>query len=302
MCRIEDKIATVYYLTMRLTQGSKVGPYTINGMVGSGPMSLVYRAEDAQNQRTIALKLLARALTFNAFARAQFLGDVDAVNAVPHPKIVDIYHFGQHHQQIYMAMPFMPGKSLVERIEQGVVTATQAAEILRPIADGLDAAHALGRLHSNLKPSNILFDGADGAMLSDFSLGELMAANSGFVSGNGTGNVNYFSPEQIRGDRLDVRSDVYALAVLLFEMISGRKPYRAHSAELVSKLHLAAPIPTLNNAWDALFAVGLAKRPEERPSSASALVDLIPTEQAIAISQQKPRRSGWLNFFNRKTK
>ncbi len=285
---------------MRLAKGSSVGPYIIDRLIGSGPMSIVYLAEEPKNRRTVALKLFARALTFNAFGRAQFLGDVDAVNAISHPNIVQIHHFGQHREQVYMAMPFLSGGSLADILTSGSKSAALATDLLRPAANALDAAHETDRLHSNLKPSNVLFDDVAQTYVSDFSIGEMQSANSGFVGAGGIGNISYFSPEQVRGEPLTKASDIYAFAVLLFELVGGRKPFGAESAELIGQLHVAAPIPKLDNALDDVFLSGLAKQPKARPATANALLDLIPDEATIAASQKKPRRSNWLKMFKKK--
>lgn len=286
---------------MHLQSGSGVGRYTIVSRVGMGPTSVVYHAVEAEQNRAIALKFLARALTFNAYARAQFQQDVEALHQVAHPNIVPILHVGQHREQVYVAMPLLAGGSLAERLSAEPMPHLAARDILLPIAAALDAAHAAGQHHLNIKPSNILFHEGE-PHLSDFALGDLASANSGFLTGEGFYNASYASPEQCEGGDVDGRSDIYSLAILYFQMVTGRLPYRAGSAELIAKMHHVAPIPKLENSLDVVFVTGLAKRKEDRPASASDLLALVPDKVEIDHAAIAERKRWWQRIMNQTRK
>jgi hypothetical protein len=255
--------------------------FTVLGQAGKGGMGSVFIAEQHAPRRKVALKVLARApdaTTLEAFRR-----EAAAIARLEHPRIVPLYSYGEHAGSPYLVMRYLGGGTVADRIRLGAVDLAGAERWLRAMAEALDFAHQQGVIHRDVKPSNILLDEQGSAYLSDFGIaGTLADARSGVP----TGSAAYMSPEQGRGEAVDRRADVYALAVTLFECLTGKKPYTAETALGVIVRHMHDPIPSAHDLAPAVPAAvaealrwGMAKHPAERPRTTGDFARLV--RQAI---------------------
>ena len=255
--------------------------FTVLGRAGKGGMGDVFIAEQHAPRRKVALKVLARApdpATLEAFRR-----EAAAIARLEHPRIVPLYSYGEHAGSPYLVMRYLGGGTVADRIRQGAVDLAGAERWLQSMAEALDFAHQQGVIHRDVKPSNILLDEQGSAYLSDFGIaGTLADARSGVP----TGSAAYMSPEQGRGEAVDRRADVYALAVTLFECLTGKKPYTAETALGVIVRHMHDPIPSAHDLAPAIPAPvaealrwGMAKNPAERPRTTGEFARLV--RQAI---------------------
>ena len=269
--------------------------YRIDAVIGEGGMGTVYRAEQLRLGRDVALKIMAPDLANDSSFRHRFLRESRIAASLEHPHVVPIFDAGEVQQILYLAMRFIPGidlRALIRR--QRRLTPAAALEVARQVASGLDAAHALGLVHRDVKPSNVLIAepaGSGGALqsyLTDFGLSKRVVETTGGTMGRPLGSVHYMSPEHIRGERVDARSDVYSLGCLLYECLTGEPPYARDSEVAVLYAHLEAPCPRVSArrgqvpaAVDDVIAWTLAKAPAERPASAGV--------SAAAVEQEFER-------------
>jgi serine/threonine-protein kinase len=264
--------------------------FTIQGPAGQGGMGTVYVAEQRSPRRTVALKVLTRAA--DAGTLAQFRREAAVIAALEHPWIVPLYAYGEQSGQPYLVMRHLRGGSVADRIRSGPVEIGQAAQWVGAIAGALEFAHQRGLVHRDVKPSNILLDELGTAYLSDFGIaGTLADARAGLP----TGSAAYMSPEQGRGEPVDARADIYALAVTLFELLTGEHPYTAETALGVIVRHIHDPIPSararnpaIPAAVNELIGWTMEKDPAQRPQTAAQFGRLL--DQAIAdpSSQLRP--------------
>jgi predicted ATPase len=261
----------------------KIGRYKIERRVGRGGMAVIYLAHDPVMKRPVAIKLLPRELTLDPLFKARFEREVETLATLEHPAIVPVYDFGEHHEQLYYVMRFMPGGSLVDRLRRGALSVPEAARILRQIAPALDAAHRKSIIHRDIKPGNILFDADDHAYLSDFGIVKLAGSTAEFTGSAVLGTPSYMSPELARGDPdIDGRSDVYALGVLLFRMWAGVVPFTANTPMGIAMKHVTEPVPNITHFkpdlpadCDLLIQTAMAKNRDERFATASQLTQAL---------------------------
>ncbi len=257
---------------------AEIDGYEILDEIGQGGMAIVYRARDVERRREVAIKVALPDAQHDLGFRSRFEREARLVAALDHPAILPVYDFGVSAGQPYIVMPYMLGGSLSGRLVQGPLIPAEAGRILSRIAAALDYAHRQGVIHLDLKPSNILFDQRDQPYLADFGIAiETQAAISGPFLASGT--PAYISPE-IAGRRgtPDHRSDLYSLAVLLFEMLTGVRPFdgKSPTAVLLQHLHDQPPSPRVFNAtltpeMEAVILRALAKQPEQRFQSAAEM-------------------------------
>ena len=265
-----------------LSPGTSLGPYRIEAFLARGSTGEVYRARDERLGRAAALKILPPWLEEDASARERFLAEARAAASLDHPNVLPVYEAGDEGGTLWIAMRLAEGRDLRELLRrEGALSPERAVAILAGIAGALDAAHARGILHRDVKPGNVLLaaDGSgDHAYLADFGLATVARSHGLTRTGEVLGTIDYISPEQARGEPLDARSDVFSLAAVLFECLTGVAPFRRASelASLTARLDGPAPAASslrsdLPEGLDAVLARGLARDPAERYPSAGAL-------------------------------
>ena len=250
----------------------KISRYEIRRELGRGGMAAVYLAYDPNFDREVAIKVLPHELMHDPAFRTRFHREARTIAALEHPAIVPVYDFGEQDGQPYLVMRYLSGGSLVARIRSGPVPAAEAARILARIGSALDAAHAKGIVHRDLKPANILFDQYGEAYLGDFGIAQLSEGSSTLTGSMILGTPAYMSPEQISGEKkVDGRSDIYALGIVVFEMLTGKTPFQSDSPVKLMMMHVSTPPPPISET-DAKLPPGsaaileraLAKEPDQR--------------------------------------
>jgi serine/threonine protein kinase len=224
----------------------KIGRYEVKGELGHGGMSTIIHAYDPRFRRDVAIKLLPWEFMHTSL-RDRFEREAQAIALLEHPAIVPVYDIGEEHGRPYIVMRYMSGGSLSDRLRYGAIPVAEAVDMISRLSQALDAAHARGIVHRDVKPDNILFDQYGTVFLSDFGLARLKETG-GFANisdGNILGTPAYMSPEQIQGKELDGRSDVYSLGVVFYHMITGIAPYTGNSVPSILMMHLINPVPKL---------------------------------------------------------
>jgi serine/threonine-protein kinase len=237
-------------------------------------MGVIILAKDPYIQRQVVVKVLMYSRTLDEVYRDFFQNEAEVIAALEHPCIVPIYDFGWHGQQPYIVMRYMAGGSLHDRLDKGELKLTEIAHIFKRVADALDAAHAKGIIHRDIKPSNILFDSSGEAFLSDFGI----ATSKSFKDDDGewlVGTPAYMSPEQARGNPVDGRSDIYALGVTLYRLLTGQLPFSGSSTTALVNAHMELPVPDIRAlkgnipaVWQEVVAKAMSKNPADRYATA----------------------------------
>ena len=258
-----------------LGAGSEVGPYRIEALLGQGGMGVVYRARDVRLDRAVALKLLSPDLAGDERFRARFERESRLAASIDHAGIVPVYEAGDADGVTYIAMRYVDGSDLAKLLaSDGPLEPARALELVGQLADALDAAHARGLVHRDVKPGNTLVAREGHVYLADFGLTKTSGRDSMTVSGQLAGTVAYLAPEVIRGEEPTPASDLYALGCVLFECLTGELPFPGQSPATVIYGHLELPAPRVPElpAFDAVFARALAKDPAKRYGSGAELV------------------------------
>jgi streptogramin lyase/predicted Ser/Thr protein kinase len=274
-----DTVAALSAVDSDLEAGDVFAGYRVTGVAGRGGMGVVYEAQQLDLQRPVALKLIATPLARDEAFRERFVRESRAAAAIDHPNVIPVYSAGEDGGRLYLAMRFVDGedlRSLVQR--EGPLEPARAASVIGQIGSALDAAHARGLVHRDIKPANVLLD-RDHAYLTDFGLTKRLTGETTMTgSGRWVGTLGYIAPEQIRGEGVDARADVYALGCLLFYVLTGVAPYRRDSDEATLYAHLndAAPdaralAPEVPEALAGVVSRALAKDPDDRYLSAGDL-------------------------------
>jgi serine/threonine protein kinase len=265
-------------------QPEKIGIYEIKSELGRGGMATVYRGYDSRFEREVAVKVLPQELLHSdPQFRLRFEREAKIVAQLEHSAIVPVYDVGESDGQPYFVMRYMNGGSLSERIKAGVFTIDEAIQILGAIAPGLDEAHSKGIVHRDIKPSNILFDKRGNPYISDFGIAKLTQAQAGNVTGSAIiGTPAYMAPEQAQGIDVDGRADIYALGIILFEMLTGKQPYEADTPMAVAIKHITDPVPQIRQTnpklpegMDTIIQKAMAKNKTDRFSSAVEMTNAL---------------------------
>jgi streptogramin lyase len=270
--------------------GTELLEYRLEELVGGGGMGVVYRAHDPRLKRSVALKLLAPALSGDDRFRERFLQETELAAALEHPNVVPIHDAGEVEGQLYLVMRFVEGGDLKRMLgEEGRLPPDRALAICAQLAAALDTAHARDLVHRDVKPSNVLLDRDGHVYLADFGLTRRLAEQApGFEAGLSLGTPAYVAPEQIESKEVDGRTDQYSLACLLHECLTGAPPYARASEAAVLFAHLEEEPPTLAGL-EHVLARALAKDPAHRyPTCAAFVAD---AREALGIAE--PRRSRW---------
>jgi serine/threonine-protein kinase len=263
-----------------LINGSPVANYRIDGVLGAGAMSIVYRAI-APDGTTVALKVLADELSGDPWFRARFEREARVQRTFVHPHMVPLLDFGETEAGMYIVMPVIEGPTLKSLLATSRVDAWRSLRLLLQVAEALDAAKARDLVHRDVKPQNILVGPGDHAYLVDFGFVTAGMGAPLTQTGQVLGTIDYLSPEQARSELVTGSSDVYGLACVLCEALTGNVPFPRTSPPATIFAHLTEPPPRVSErrpdlprALDQVLARGMAKDPADRPTSAVELVEL----------------------------
>ena len=263
-----------------LENGTKVAGYEIEGVLGHGGMGVVYEARQVALGRKVALKILAGTLGMDPSFKERFRNEGRIQAAVDHPHIVTVFEAGEWEDSLFIAMRLVRGPNLKEMIIARELEGGRTLRILRPIAEALDAAHEAGLIHRDIKPQNILVGARDRAYLADFGLTKGIDDAGLTQTGQFVGTIDYISPEQIRGETTTSACDIYALAAVLYECLTGAVPYAKPSDAAVMYAHLSEPPPLVTEQrpelppnLDEVICKAMDKDPVSRHPTATAMID-----------------------------
>ena len=264
--------------------GKRVSHYEIRSKLGAGGMGVVYRAHDTTLGRDVALKFLPADLTGDDAARARFIHEARAAAALEHPNICTVYEVGEADGAMFIAMPLVEGESLRDKIASGPVPVDEAIELALGVARGLSKAHSHGIVHRDIKPGNVLLTTDGQAKIVDFGLAKLATQTRLTKTGMTVGTVSYMSPEQAKGDDVDHRTDVWALGVVLYEMLAGKRPFRgdADAAVVYSILNTdPEPVTAVRRevpvALEDVAEKALSRDPDKRYQTVDEMIEALET-------------------------
>jgi len=257
--------------------------YVIEEMLGQGGMSAVYKATDPNLKRVVAVKVIHSHLSTDSDFVKRFEEEAASVAQLRHPGIIQVHDFNRDDDTYYMVLEFVPGETIQDHLkrlnDQGrKLSSAKAIEYMASICDAVDYAHQRGMIHRDIKPANLMLNTLGQAILMDFGIAKIVGSQRHTATGAVVGTAMYMSPEQIRGEQPDRRTDIYSLGVTLFEMVSGRPPFEADSAMTLMMMHMHDPVPNVKNlnpdVPDALVTVinkALAKDPNDRYQTAAQM-------------------------------
>ena len=258
--------------------GTTFAGYRIESVAGRGGMGIVYRATQLALGRPVALKLLATQYAADEDFRERFKREWETAAAIDHPNVIPLYEAGEAQDHLFLAMRYVDGVDLANLIARDLsLDAARGVRILAQIASALDAAHARGLVHRDVKPANVLMGAEDHVYLTDFGLSRLTAQSRLTRTGLFVGSTDYAAPEQIRGEDTDARTDVYALGCVLYQLLTRRVPFDRASDMATMYAHITEPAPLVSAVWpeagafDPIVERALAKEPGERYQSAGEL-------------------------------
>ena len=270
-----------------LSVGSELLGYRVEAVLGRGGMSVVYLAEDLRLRRRVALKLLAPELAEDEAFRKRFLEESELAASLDHPNVVPIYAAGEADGRLFIAMRYVEGRDLKELLRGGPLSAERTIVVCGQVAEALDFAHERGLVHRDVKPSNVLLDGRGHVYLADFGLMKRLAEPR-VVEPGLFGTIDYIAPEQIRGEDVDGRADVYSLGCLLCECLTGEPPFRraTDAAALFAHLEEEPPAPP---GLEPVIPKALAKEPGNRYGTCAEVIDS--AREALGLGA--PPRPRW---------
>lgn len=267
---------------MALSEGQQLGPYRVISQLGSGGMATIYRANHERLGRNVAIKMLHPMFLQDDNFLARFEREAQIVAQLEHPHIVPVYDFSEYERQPYLVMKYIEGRTLKQIMDRQPPTLEAILRIMQPIAEALDYAHQRGVLHRDIKPSNIILDTTGTPYLTDFGLARMARLGESTLSTDMLlGTPHYISPEQAQGIRdLDSRTDIYSLAVVLYELLTGRVPFSADTPFAVIHDHIYRELPPPSSInpeipveVDAVLLKALAKSPAARYSNAAEMMN-----------------------------
>lgn len=277
------------------------GRYQIEQLLGQGGMSAVYRAQDPNLRRIVAIKLIHTHLSDDPSFVRRFMEEAATVAQLRHPNIIQVYDFDHDEDVYYIVFEFIPGESLHARLDRLVssgrkISFEEAIRITATVADALDYAHRRNLVHRDVKPANVMINIQEEPILMDFGIVKIVGGTQHTATGATIGTARYMAPEQVRSENIDARTDLYSLGVVLFEMLAGRPPYMADSAMTMMMMHISDPVPDLTEfrpetprALREIVAKALAKNPAQRFQSGAELaaalraVDLSNPNQTLGL-------------------
>ena len=258
-----------------LQAGQMLGPYRIIAQIGQGGMATVYRAYHAAMDRDVAIKVLPQQLAESSEFSARFRQEARTIAGLEHPHILPVYDHGESDGLPYLVMRCLDAGTLKDRLGKGRLPLNEIDRLFSQLADALDYAHARGVVHRDLKPSNALLDARGNLFLADFGIAKLLESDKHFTStGALVGTPAYMSPEQAQGHKVDQRTDIYSLGIILYEMVTGQVPYEAETplAVILKHINEALPLPSsvypsISPAIERVILKALAKNPDDRFAS-----------------------------------
>jgi serine/threonine protein kinase/Tol biopolymer transport system component len=307
---------------MALTSGTKLGPYEIHSSLGAGGMGEVYRARDSRLERDVAIKVLPASLSSDPSLRQRLEREAKAISKLSHPNICALHDIGQQDGMVFLVMELLEGETLEQRLHKGPLSPEQTISYGAQIADALSKVHKLGFIHRDLKPSNIMLT-KTGPKLLDFGLAKQSAASAIPSSLTGVtaeqsklteegmlvGTFNYMAPEQLEGREADVRTDIFALGDVLYEMATGKPPFGGKSrANLIASILSAEPTPVTQlrpmvpASLERVILKCLAKDPDDRWQSASDLaselrwISEVPFARLVSPAKPASSQRKWINL------
>jgi tRNA A-37 threonylcarbamoyl transferase component Bud32 len=269
----------------RLAPGVKAGDYVVERFLGAGAMGEVYAGKHPDIGKRVAIKVLKPSLATSAEAAERFKREARVVNQIDHPNVIDVFGFGSLDDgRLYLVMDLVDGDTLRAAVADGPMEVDRTLDVLDQIADALDAAHAKGVVHRDLKPDNVMIGGSKVFVL-DFGIAKLLSSETNpatLLTGQGAwiGTPSYMAPEQWSAEGAGPASDRYALGVMAFELLSGKLPFQAPTLPQMMEQHFRAPVPALStrgavasrSMFDPVLARAMAKEPAKRYASAKELV------------------------------
>ena len=284
-----------YGMPAGLAPGTMVAGYRIEGQIGAGGMAVVYRARDERLGRQVALKVLAPSLASDTEFRTRFIRESRSATAVEHPHIIPVYTADEADGILYIAMRLVNGGDLSSLVRRtGPLAPGQTAGFISAVASALDAAHAIGLVHRDIKPGNMLLDEASGlpdhVYLSDFGLTKSAESGTALTAtGSFMGTPDFVAPEQISGARVDGRTDQYALGCVAVYLLTGHPPFKRGETMALLWAHMQEPPPSLSAlrpelppAVDPVIARAMAKSPDERYANCGQFAAAL--QQALSAS------------------
>ncbi len=278
--------------------GTPFGHYQLQKLIGRGGMGEVYQAYDADTDRIVALKVLPPHLAEDATFQERFRRESHAAAGISNPHVVPIHGYGEIDGRLYLDMRLIEGRNLGAMLTKTgkPLDPTFVVNMIEQVAEALDGAHQAGLIHRDVKPSNILIAGNDFVYLIDFGLARTAGESGMTTAGSTLGTLAYMAPERFDGGKVDPRSDVYALACVLYECLTGVRPYPADSLEQQIAGHMVSPPPRPSDkdprltAFDEVIAKGMAKKPSKRYQTAGALAAA--ARAALSAPMRNTGRSG----------
>lgn len=267
---------------MRDLVGQRVGQYNITELIAKGGMASVYRAEQTSMSRDVAIKVLPTSLTHDDTFIERFYREVEIIASLQHPHILPVYDFGEFEEMPYIVMAYLPGGTLEDKMQQGLVHGQALLRTLNQIAEALDFAHSKNIIHRDLKPANFLLDERGNTYLADFGLARITEASSNLTGTYIVGTPAYMAPEQAKSGEVTPATDLYALGAVVYQMLVGQPPFTASSPTALMMAHLMEPIPKiltlqpdLPPTLQLVFERALAKEPTDRYTGATEFVEVL---------------------------
>ncbi|MGQ0764406.1 MAG: protein kinase domain-containing protein [Gemmatimonadota bacterium] len=271
------------------------GQYELVREIGRGGMGIVFLARDLKLDRLVAIKTLPGHLVRDPSVRDRFLREARTAAALSHPHVVPIHRADEIEEVVFFVMGYVPGPSVAQLLKEGGLDSGRTVSILTDVASALAYAHGRGVIHRDIKAENILIDGDGRALVTDFGIARLAESAVMTATGQVLGTVHYMSPEQVSGERLDGRSDLYATGVLAFLMLSGRFPFESDVSSAVLVAHVTRPAPRLRDVAPSVHpAIAsivdqlLEKNPAARPATADELESMLDELPKEALALPKP--------------
>jgi len=291
--------------------GKTLGQYQMIESIGSGGTAQIYRAYQPSVKREVVVKVLSPSFQDDPGFVQRFTQEVDVIAHLQHPHIIPVYDFGEQDGDVFIVMAYMRGGTLADRIDQsqGGLPDEETIRLFDLIAEGLDYAHSRDIVHRDLKPNNILMDEGDNPYLADFGLAKFTEGKIELTNTMMTGTAAYMAPEIARQGKSTKRADIYALGIMLFEMLTGKLPYQGETPYNILSAHVNQPIPKIHEfrpdlpeAMQAVIDKAIAKEPEHRFASATEMAVAfkaalnVPKSDSVIEKQDQPKSKNEASF------